>query len=81
MRVHYSLSSLGGAYSPCGRGFVTVSMSLIGLWVTTHPELNPYVGGPVEPGSAKHTMAQFTNPSYVRRTDATMFDWWLFPFR
>jgi hypothetical protein len=60
---------------------VTVSMSLIGLWVMRHPEVNPYVGGPVEPGSAQQVMAQFTSPSYVKRTDATMFDWSLFPFR
>ena len=60
---------------------VTVAMSLIGVWVTTRPELNPYVGGPVKPGSAKQIMAEFTSPSYVRSTDNTMFDWSLFPFR
>lgn len=59
----------------------SVTMSLLGVWVTTHPELNQYVGGPVKSGSTQQIMAEFTSRPYVSHTDHIMFDWSLFPFR
>jgi hypothetical protein len=61
---------------------VTVTMSLLGVWLTTHPDRNPYFADlPAIHGTAKQIMAEFTDPAYARRTDNTMFDWSVFPFR
>src|SRR5262249_5370586 len=68
--------------SPWVQAAVIVSaiMSLFGVWVTIHPELNSYVAAPIRTGNARQVMAQVTDPRYVTQTDSTMFDWSLFPF-
>jgi hypothetical protein len=60
---------------------LTVAMSFVGVWGTMHPELNPYVSGPVHAGDTRQIMAQFTSTAYVDRTDHIMFDWSRFPLR
>ncbi|MCU1426011.1 MAG: hypothetical protein JWL83_11 [Actinomycetia bacterium] len=63
-----------------GAVVATVSMSVIGVWVTANPELNRYTGEQITPGSAREVMAQVTRPGYVQRVDDTMFSWGHFPF-
>ena len=59
-----------------------LAMSVLGVWLTTHPERNPYfVTVPPNRDTGKEMMAEFTDPAYVRHIDHTMFDWSVFPLR